>query len=448
MEFAEQSALAGAQVTTPRLLKQSLRTVIDDLVADSWSDAECSLQGPCCSDDISDTTELAELADIAKLAQLTQQLQQLQQLKAQRDQQRAHKLTKQALQRHHQQQQAVLHAQQLLQQHETRLAEIAQQKRHKQARAGLDSAKAQHEQVERQEKRVQALKRHNAAKAATVKANNQRNNYIRVLEQPKMIDAPDWAGNSNWQDYQQMQHQTYTLTSGKLSKPKIAQMRMRLSQDPFAMGGFRYVYFAQSESGKRYVAKRLYGESDDLASNVHDVEADIKDHLIAERCIADFHKRAKSKHVDPAPMRFANEASLIVVDSAVSAPACGKVVYFLEPLIEGQYCKWVQNNGEINTTPSIEGQDIVDTAQAMMHFSYEMSLKKGRHRRYMITDIQGFKIADESITLIDPAICRPHVPGVTPNGADYGVGAAAKTFFKAHKCSQICHALKLAKHEA
>ena len=41
---------------------------------------------------------------------------------------------------------------------------------------------------------------------------------------------------------------------------------------------------------------------------------------------------------------------------------------------------------------------------------------------------------------------RPHVPGVTPNGADYGVGAAAKTIFKVHKCSHICRALGLAEH--
>ncbi|KAL0019759.1 hypothetical protein WJX79_001888 [Trebouxia sp. C0005] len=274
------------------------------------------------------------------------------------------------------------------------------------------------------------------------------NRYLEVLELPTMHSSPDWDGNTDWDTYQQVQQQVYKLENGQLSKPSVSHIRLRRSQDLFARGGFRYVYYAQTDSGEQYVAKRLYAEGDELEDNIKDVEADIKDHLTADRCIREFHRRAKQAHASTASMHFTTSVSLIIVKAHESAPACGSIVYFLEPVIEGDYCKWIQNSGEINAVPSVSGQEVLDTTQAMVHFSYEESLKKGRDRSYMITDIQGFQLASGSTTLIDPAICRPRVRGVRPAGADYGIRSAASAFFKAHRCSHICRALKLDTHES
>jgi len=326
--------------------------------------------------------------------------------------------------------------------------ELQRQKQHKQAKAGLASAKAQQAKIEHQVKKVKALQRNNEENAAMMKDINHRKRYIEVLELPTMHSLPDWDGNTNWEAYQQVQQQVYKLENGQLSKPSISHIRLRRSQDLFARGGFRYVYYAQTDSGEQYVAKRLYAEGDELENNIKDVEADIKDHLTADRCIRDFHRRAKKAHASTASMHFTSSVSLIIVKAHESAPACGSVVYFLERVIEGDYCKWIQNNGDINAAPSVCGQEVLDTTQAMVHFSYEMSLKKGRDRRYMITDIQGFQLASGSTTLIDPAICRPRVRGARPAGADYGIRSAANAFFKAHRCSHICRALKLDDHES
>ncbi|DBA66543.1 TPA: hypothetical protein ACH3X2_002294 [Trebouxia sp. C0005] len=325
--------------------------------------------------------------------------------------------------------------------------ELQRRKQHKQAKAGLASAKAQQAKVEHQVKKVKALQRNNEEKAAMMKDINHRKGYIRVLELPTMHSSPDWDGNTDWQGYQRVQQQVYKLDNGQLSKPSVSHIRLRRSEDLFARGGFRYVYYAQTDSGERYVAKRLYAEGDELEDNIKDVEADIKDHLTADRCICDFHRRAKKAHASTASMHFTSCVSLIIVKAHDSAPACGSVVYFLERVIEGDYCKWIQNNGDINAAPSVSGQEVLDTTQAMVHFSYEMSLKKGRDRRYMITDIQGFQLASGSTTLIDPAICRPRVCGARPVGADYGIRSAANAFFRAHRCSHICRALKLDTHE-
>lgn len=326
---------------------------------------------------------------------------------------------------------------------------LQRQKQHKQAQASLKSAKAQHAKMQREAERVKALQRVNAEKMAMIKLNRHHERFIEVLELPAMVDQPAWDSDISWQPYQLVKQQTYSLTyNHKLSKPSLGHMRIRLSEHLFARGGFRYVYYAQSETGQQYVAKRLYGEGDELQENIKDVEADIKDHLTADNCIRDFHQRAKDARARTAPMNFTSSVSLIIVDTHESAPACGKVVYFLEPIIQGTYCKWIQNSGDINTEPSVTSQEISDSTQAMVHFSYEMSLREGRENRYMITDVQGFMLADGSTTLIDPAICRPHVPGVRPTGADYGIRPAANAFFKAHKCSDLCHALKLPQHEA
>ena len=366
----------------------------------------------------------------------------LEQLLAERKERKVVKLKQQRLQAEQRKQKQL----QRLQQAKDLHAELERQRLHRDARAGLDSARAQQARVDRAAAEAKHLQHNNAERLAMIKECNHQKRYIEVMEEDKMIEQPDWNGNHNWQPYQQVKQHTYKLSSSKLSKPATAHIGIRLSLQLFAMGGFRYVYYAQTDCGQRYVAKRLYGESDDLNSNLKDVEADIKDHLIAERCIADFHRQANRAHAATAPMHFTDLASLIIVKSRDSAPACGKVVYFLEPLIEGQYCKWIQNNGDINTDPHISGTDITDTTQAMVHFSYEMSLRKGREHRYMITDIQGFKLTDGTTTLIDPAICRPRVAGVRPTGADYGLKPAATAFFKSHKCSHVCRALKLPQH--
>ena len=381
-----------------------------------------------------------------KLGELQEQIDMLKKDAAEREMKRAVKLKQQELEHKLKKQNHLQQEQKLALILEQRLAEkkeLAQKLRHKHAKADLDSARAEHARIEREEKKVQQMQHQIAERLAKLKSNNHATRKLQVMDMPKMIDDPDWEGISNWQPYLSVQQQTYKLQSGKLSQPKKAWIRIRLSVDPFQAGGFRYVYYAKTDDGQRYVAKRLYGESNELASNVQDVEADIQDHLISEKCIADFHRRANGKHASTAPMRFTDAASLIVANKQDFPATGGRVVYFLEPYVEGKYCKWIQNTGEISSHPSVPGGDVVDTAQAMVHFSYEMSLKKGRNRRYMITDIQGFKLGDGSITLIDPAICRPRVAGVRAAGADYGIQAAASCFFHTHKCSHICHALNL-----
>ena len=367
---------------------------------------------------------------------------------AKRDQERVIALKKKQLLKH-KQLAIVQHLQHELAKLTVQREERQRQERFKHARADHKEAQAAHAAAIVQAQAITDLEQVIARKQALMQAANGNNRQLEILNSPQMIDGPDWDGSKNWQPCQHVTQHVYKLDkAGKLARPARTTMRISLAEQHFAMGGFRYVYYAKSDLGARFVAKRLYAEGEDLQSNVRDVEADIQDHLSAQRCISEFHARAERAHAHVASMHFTCSVSLIIVRTSRSAPACGSVVYFLEPVIEGQYCKWIQNNGEIDAKPSITSPGVIDTTQAMVHYSYETSLLKGYKHRALITDIQGFQLPDGSITLIDPAICRSRVPGVKPVGADYGIKAATKAFFDAHTCSHICRSMKLKNRQA
>lgn len=73
-------------------------------------------------------------------------------------------------------------------------------------------------------------------------------------------------------------------------------------------------------------------------------------------------------------------------------------IYTTEPLIEGKFEKWVNNNGEIVANPTNLRKDIYLKAETFVHFTWHKS-----EGMLIVTDIQGvdYCLTDPEIAPMD-----------------------------------------------
>ena len=128
------------------------------------------------------------------------------------------------------------------------------------------------------------------------------------------------------------------------------------------------------------------------------------------------------------PFRFV-EAFLGVIHST-------NEVVTIEEFTEGQFVKYVNNNGSIVNAPQSELQK---KAECLVHFSYNKSQEK-----LMVVDIQG-----SGYNLTDPEIATSVGSFDEKDELLFCVGnlskAACDTFFAAHSCNVFCDLLGLRK---
>eukprot|EP00826_Nyctotherus_ovalis_P008493 TRINITY_DN12201_c0_g2_i1.p1 TRINITY_DN12201_c0_g2~~TRINITY_DN12201_c0_g2_i1.p1 ORF type:complete len:417 (+),score=108.74 TRINITY_DN12201_c0_g2_i1:139-1389(+) len=109
----------------------------------------------------------------------------------------------------------------------------------------------------------------------------------------------------------------------------------------------------------------------------------------------------------------------------------GSTVFLAQKYMEGEYLKYNNNFGWVNSDKSIANK----IAQAFSHFTYEYSLGT-----ILVTDIQGV-YKNDSLIITDPAIhslfYRDHF-GYT-NHSQIGI----LRFFQTHFCNEYCKKLKL-----
>ena len=70
----------------------------------------------------------------------------------------------------------------------------------------------------------------------------------------------------------------------------------------------------------------------------------------------------------------------------------------IEEFVQGEFHKYVNNNGFHIPSPPVEFDEIYEKAQCLVHYSYQISEKK-----LILFDIQGssFKLYDSEITTTD-----------------------------------------------
>ena len=104
-------------------------------------------------------------------------------------------------------------------------------------------------------------------------------------------------------------------------------------------------------------------------------------------------------------------------------------IAMIEPYVEGQFTKYVNNDGNIN--PAKTTNLFQDVAETLCHFSYEHS------GMTLLIDLQGF-----GLQLTDPEIASVSTKEVLfCNGNNQK--AAFKRFFEQHRCNKYCNEIGL-----
>ena len=77
----------------------------------------------------------------------------------------------------------------------------------------------------------------------------------------------------------------------------------------------------------------------------------------------------------------------------------------IEEFVQGEFHKYVNNNGFHIPSPSVEFDEVYEKAQCLVHYSYQISEKK-----LMLPDIQGsfFKLYDPEIATTDLLLMMHH----------------------------------------
>lgn len=209
---------------------------------------------------------------------------------------------------------------------------------------------------------------------------------------------------------------------------KESNIELNIADKPFDKGSLRYAYAAQANIGtdeapnyKKLVVKQSLFKGDEFNTLKY-----FKD-LTENQVVSTFLAKKFFELTKP-------QKSLRFIDVSIIYVPERNEYYSVEEFIEGEFVKWISNDGVIN-------EDIYScTLDAFSHWSYEAT------RNYLIvTDLQGALVDNKEYILTDPAITSPDDPD---RFANTNLGAEGlKDFFSSHQCNHICRKLGLKKHE-
>jgi hypothetical protein len=202
-------------------------------------------------------------------------------------------------------------------------------------------------------------------------------------------------------------------------------VKVSVSNTPFASGGFRNAFEAQAISGLegRYVLKwyrpdqvkaieEMFGSLD-----VH-TRKSVQMHSLA-KYYASIMEKESSIHKE-----FGETFKYSKVYLARSQ---GQLVT-LEPYMEGEFIKYINNDGEIVVT----GNEVASKAEAFAHFTYVKSEKA-----LMVLDIQG-----TGYSLYDPEVASTKLKDEETESLLFCCGNlsifAIDLFLSFHKCGKYC----------
>ncbi len=201
-----------------------------------------------------------------------------------------------------------------------------------------------------------------------------------------------------------------------------------IAKQPFDKGSLRYAFAALLNVGtseKPNYVKSVVKQTIYKAKEFNDIKY-YKD-IIENQVIASYLAKKFFDITKPEKSIRFIDVSLVYVSETDS-------YYTLEEYIDGDFVKWISNDGTIN-------QDIYScTLDAFSHWSYIISKKY-----LLVTDLQGALVANSNYILTDPAITSPESPDrfTNTNLGEDGI----ERFFKSHQCNHICKYLVLEKHE-
>ena len=217
-------------------------------------------------------------------------------------------------------------------------------------------------------------------------------------------------------------------------------VNFEIQEKELGRGAFRCAFKGICKSppykDKEFVVKYYLPDTIDMISQVNDTveghaRKSIQMHTLAknfaDQIIVELKKAGKEKEFGQ-PFRFV-EAFLGIINSTNESVT-------VEEFTEGQFVKYINNNGSIVNVPQSELQE---KAECLVHFSYNKSLEK-----LMVVDIQG-----SGYNLTDPEIATTVGSFDEKDELLFCVGnlstTACDTFFAGHSCNTFCDLLDLCK---
>lgn len=244
----------------------------------------------------------------------------------------------------------------------------------------------------------------------------------------------DWSPKSSKFERVQVDLQETSFESA-LTNIKHATVTFRkkrvdvlLAHQPFAKGGLRYAYAALVNMGttekpnwiKSVLKESIFSGAEYNTEKYYKQLVEVQ--VVSKFLASEFAEVAKGEK----SLRFLNVYLAQVEKTGV---------YFtVEDYMEGDFIKWMNNAGIVNE------EDYACTLNAFSHWTYQAT-----NHYLLVTDLQGFKLADCSYLLTDPAItCLDDWDRFSSTNLGK---KGLKKFFQTHQCNSICNKLKLARHK-
>lgn len=203
-------------------------------------------------------------------------------------------------------------------------------------------------------------------------------------------------------------------------------VKLSISKTSFASGAFRNAFEAKGISGLkgRYVVKRY--KPDEMKA-IEEVFGSVDNHTrksVQMHTLAKYYASAMEKEVSTCK-EFGETFKYTKVYLGRS---CDGQLVTVEPYMEGEFVKYINNDGEI----IVKGSEISAKAEAFAHFTYVKS-----QNTIMVLDIQGTKYS-----LYDPEIASAKLLDDTTKAVLFCYGnlstIAIERFLLDHKCNKYC----------
>ncbi|KAF3916682.1 hypothetical protein ABW20_dc0105559 [Dactylellina cionopaga] len=203
-------------------------------------------------------------------------------------------------------------------------------------------------------------------------------------------------------------------------KMSVTEFTIYKRSRPFAQGAARLAFYARTMSSEdRFVVKAFKKGGKGLPH----LAEDMRGQALCKAFALEFNAFSGAASY---PIDFIVTTCLKGKQGVASEEEC----LSLEPFIQGEYIKYNNNCGYVNT--EIPNDKFNQAAQAFSHFTFERS-----QGRFMVSDLQGVGnlLTDPAIHTKDPERFKL---------ADTNLGDAGfKFFFSSHKCNHICTKLGL-----
>ena len=208
------------------------------------------------------------------------------------------------------------------------------------------------------------------------------------------------------------------------------EISLNIQPESFASGAFRNAFKATSSDGGIWVVKKYSQKSIDTM--VSTLEVSLENHTRKQCQMHSVARNIAQRLAKKAPSEFGHtfEYNRVYFGMIHQEPVT------VEEYVDGEFIKYVNNDGECIESPQDDLTSIFQKAQTLCHFSLEMSAGK-----LMLLDLQGsaYKLYDPEIATSDLQNENDEFYFCAGNLTEIAINK----FKSSHECNLYCRLMKL-----